>query len=131
MPSVARRPGNVFSGSPAGQGHDITYSQIAADRLGIDVDDITLVEGDTDMVPFGNGTWGSRCCGRRLGDNARRRPHRQPRTDHCRPHAGMRGRRSDYAGAIYSVRGTDRRVTFRDVADMPITVRYCLPAPAV
>ena len=47
----------LFSGSHShGQGHDITYSQIAADRLGIDVDDITLVEGDTDMVPFGNGT---------------------------------------------------------------------------
>ena len=51
----------LFSGSHShGQGHDITYAQIAADRLGIDVDHITLVEGDTDMVPFGNGTWGSR-----------------------------------------------------------------------
>ena len=43
-----------------GQGHEITYAAIAADRLGIDVADITVVEGDTATVPFGNGTWGSR-----------------------------------------------------------------------
>jgi len=43
-----------------GQGHDITYAQICADRLGIHVDDISVVEGDTDRIPFGNGTWGAR-----------------------------------------------------------------------
>ena len=47
----------LFSGSHShGQGHDITYSQIAADRLGIDVDDITLVRRHR-HGPFGNGTW--------------------------------------------------------------------------
>lgn len=43
-----------------GQGHEITYAAIAADRLGIAVEDIAVVEGDTGRVPFGNGTWGSR-----------------------------------------------------------------------
>ncbi len=43
-----------------GQGHEITYAAIAADRLGVDVGDIAVVEGDTASVPFGNGTWGSR-----------------------------------------------------------------------
>ena len=51
----------VFAGSHShGQGHDITFAQIAADRLGIDIDDIHVVEGDTDRIPFGNGTWGAR-----------------------------------------------------------------------
>ncbi len=51
----------VFAGSHShGQGHDITFAQIAADRLGIDIDDIRVVEGDTDRIPFGNGTWGAR-----------------------------------------------------------------------
>src|SRR5262249_25784306 len=51
----------VLSGSHAhGQGHDITFAQIAADRLKLDIDDIRIVEGDTDRVPFGNGTWGAR-----------------------------------------------------------------------
>jgi carbon-monoxide dehydrogenase large subunit len=51
----------VFSGSHShGQGHDITFAQIAADRLKLDIDDIRVVEGDTDRIPFGNGTWGAR-----------------------------------------------------------------------
>jgi aerobic carbon-monoxide dehydrogenase large subunit len=51
----------VLAGSHShGQGHDITFAQIAADRLGLDIDDISLVEGDTDRIPFGNGTWGAR-----------------------------------------------------------------------
>ena len=51
----------VFAGSHShGQGHDVTFAQIAADRLGIDIDHIHVVEGDTDRIPFGNGTWGAR-----------------------------------------------------------------------
>ena len=53
----------VYAGSHShGQGHDITFSQIAADHLGIAIDDIRLIEGDTDQVPFGNGTWGAPRC---------------------------------------------------------------------
>lgn len=52
---------SVFAGTSGhGQGHETTYSQIVADRLGIDVDDVEVVEGDTDRVPFGMGTYGSR-----------------------------------------------------------------------
>jgi carbon-monoxide dehydrogenase large subunit len=43
-----------------GQGHDISFAAIAADRLGLDINDIEVVEGDTARVQFGNGTWGSR-----------------------------------------------------------------------
>jgi carbon-monoxide dehydrogenase large subunit len=43
-----------------GQGHDITYAAIAADELGIPIEDIDIVEGDTGRVQYGNGTWGSR-----------------------------------------------------------------------
>jgi aerobic carbon-monoxide dehydrogenase large subunit len=51
----------VLAGSHShGQGHDITFAQITADRLKLDIDDIRLVEGDTDRIPFGNGTWGAR-----------------------------------------------------------------------
>src|SRR5215470_10535592 len=51
----------VFAGSHShGQGHDISFAQIAADRLGLVPDDIHVVEGDTDRIPFGNGTWGAR-----------------------------------------------------------------------
>jgi carbon-monoxide dehydrogenase large subunit len=109
----------LFSGSHShGQGHDITFSQIAADRLGIDINDITLIEGDTDMVPFGNGTWGSRSL--TVGGSA---------VMLAADRVAARGRRIaahmlecaeediDYRDATYTVRGTDRHVTFRDVAD--------------
>ena len=43
-----------------GQGHETSFCQIVADRLGCPIDDIELASGDTDLVPFGLGTWGSR-----------------------------------------------------------------------
>jgi len=43
-----------------GQGHGTTYAQIVADELGIDYDDVDVIEGDTDEVPMGMGTYGSR-----------------------------------------------------------------------
>lgn len=43
-----------------GQGHETTFAQIVAARLGIGVDDVEVVHGDTGRVPFGMGTYGSR-----------------------------------------------------------------------
>src|SRR5699024_8257809 len=43
-----------------GQGHETTYAQIVSDELGIPYDDIEIVEGDTDEIPQGMGTYGSR-----------------------------------------------------------------------
>ena len=43
-----------------GQGHETVFAQVAADALGIDVAQVTVREGDTDQVPYGMGTWGSR-----------------------------------------------------------------------
>ena len=45
---------------PQGQGEETTFAQIAADELGVDMDDITIIHGDTAMVQFGIGTFGSR-----------------------------------------------------------------------
>ena len=43
-----------------GQGHETTFAQIAADRLGIPIEKITVVKGDTDAVARGTGTYGSK-----------------------------------------------------------------------
>jgi carbon-monoxide dehydrogenase large subunit len=43
-----------------GQGHETAFAQLAADRLGVPYDDVTVVFGDTDTAPFGYGTFGSR-----------------------------------------------------------------------
>ena len=46
--------------SAHGQGHHTTFAQIVADRLGIDVDQVDVIHGDTAEVQFGMGTYGSR-----------------------------------------------------------------------
>jgi carbon-monoxide dehydrogenase large subunit len=43
-----------------GQGHQTTFAQIVSDVLGVDYDDVEVVEGDTDEIPQGMGTYGSR-----------------------------------------------------------------------
>lgn len=51
----------VLTGSsPHGQGQETTFAQIAADELGISLDDVIVVHGDTSIVPYGIGTFGSR-----------------------------------------------------------------------
>ncbi|MBK6395182.1 MAG: xanthine dehydrogenase family protein molybdopterin-binding subunit [Betaproteobacteria bacterium] len=52
---------SVFTGSHShGQGHETTFAQIVAARLGISVDAVDVVHGDTGRIPFGMGTYGSR-----------------------------------------------------------------------
>jgi carbon-monoxide dehydrogenase large subunit len=109
----------VLAGSHShGQGHEITFCQIAADRLGLAIEDIDLVEGDTDRIPFGNGTWGARstsvagtaiyhACDKVVGKALRFAAQilECAETD------------IDYAHGVFKVRGTDRSVDFAEVAD--------------
>jgi carbon-monoxide dehydrogenase large subunit len=46
--------------SPHGQGQETTFAQICSDELGVPIDQITVVHGDTDRVQYGIGTFGSR-----------------------------------------------------------------------
>lgn len=46
--------------SPHGQGEETTFAQIVADELGVPLEQITVVHGDTDKVQYGVGTFGSR-----------------------------------------------------------------------
>lgn len=46
--------------SPHGQGEETTFAQIAADELGVGIDDVLVVHGDTAIVQYGIGTFGSR-----------------------------------------------------------------------
>jgi carbon-monoxide dehydrogenase large subunit len=46
--------------SPHGQGQETSFAQIAADELGVDLHDITVIHGDTGIVQYGIGTFGSR-----------------------------------------------------------------------
>ncbi|HZA49676.1 MAG TPA: molybdopterin cofactor-binding domain-containing protein, partial [Myxococcaceae bacterium] len=52
---------SVLTGSHShGQGHETTFAQVVADELGLSIDDVEVIHGDTGQVPFGMGTYGSR-----------------------------------------------------------------------
>ncbi len=52
---------SVMTGSHShGQGHETTFAQIVADTLGMPIENVDVVHGDTSKVPFGMGTYGSR-----------------------------------------------------------------------
>ena len=110
----------VFSGSHShGQGHATAFIQLAADALGIPMDNIELVQGDTDRVPFGNGTWGSRSASvggvaivmaaEKIIEKARKL------AAHVLECAFED---IDYEDGIFRVRGTDREVDFAEIADV-------------
>src|ERR1051325_2543714 len=51
----------VFTGSHShGQGHETTFAQVVADRLGLALEAVEIVHGDTSKILFGMGTYGSR-----------------------------------------------------------------------
>ncbi len=51
----------IFTGSHShGQGHETTFAQVVADKLGIGLDDVDIQHGDTGKILFGMGTYGSR-----------------------------------------------------------------------
>ncbi len=109
----------IFSGSHShGQGHDTAFCQVAADRLGLPLEDISLVQGDTDSVPFGNGTWGSRSLS--VGGIAIYKASNKV-IDKAKKIAAHMFECAvsdlDYANGLFSVAGTDRVVTFAEVAD--------------
>jgi carbon-monoxide dehydrogenase large subunit len=52
---------SILTGSHShGQGHETTFAQLVADGLGIPIDQVEIVHGDTAKIPYGMGTYGSR-----------------------------------------------------------------------
>jgi carbon-monoxide dehydrogenase large subunit len=52
---------SVYTGSHShGQGHETTFAQLVADQLGIPIEQVEVVHGDTAQIPFGMGSYGSR-----------------------------------------------------------------------
>lgn len=52
---------SIYTGAHShGQGHETTFAQVVADKLGINLEDVEVVHGDSEAVAFGMGTYGSR-----------------------------------------------------------------------
>ena len=100
-----------------GQGHATTFAQIVADRLGVPLDRIEIVEGDTAVVPFGTGTFGSRSIA--VGGSALDRAARKIIAKGTRLAAHLLEAAPadiDFREGAFGVVGTDRRLGFAAIA---------------
>ncbi len=120
---------NVFIGaSPHGQGEETTFAQIVADEVGVAVNDVKIVHGDTDNTPMGWGTYGSRTTavgGAALAVAIRKIKEKAKLLAGHLLEAAVED--IDYAGGKFFVRGSpDRHKTIQDIALMA-NVAWNLP----
>jgi carbon-monoxide dehydrogenase large subunit len=100
-----------------GQGHATTYAQLASEWLGVPFDSIRLVQGDTDAVSFGRGTYASRSA--MLGGSALKAAAEaiiekaKPLAAHLLE-AGIADIR--FSDGRFEIEGTDRKISLTEVA---------------
>jgi aerobic carbon-monoxide dehydrogenase large subunit len=100
-----------------GQGHETSFAQILSDRLGVPLAKISIVEGDTGVVPYGTGTFGSRSIA--VGGSA---------LDRAAMKIVAKGKKIaahlfeaaeadiEFARGAFRVAGTDRALAFAEIA---------------
>jgi carbon-monoxide dehydrogenase large subunit len=108
----------VFTGSHAhGQGHETTFAQVVADRLGMPIENVDIVHGDTSKVLFGMGTYGSRSIA--VGGTAIYKALDKiiAKGKKIAAHL-MEAAETDveYDRGVYQVKGTDKKKLFGEVA---------------
>ncbi len=107
----------VIGSQNNGQGHETTYAQLIADGLGVPIERVRVVQGDTDQIAFGNGTGGSRMLV--VGGNAvRGATERVVRTAKRVAAIQMEAAEADieFAGGVFRVAGTDRKMSLKEIA---------------
>ncbi|MGE0735398.1 MAG: xanthine dehydrogenase family protein molybdopterin-binding subunit [Alphaproteobacteria bacterium] len=102
-----------------GQGHETAYAQIAADRLGLPIDKIRVVQGDSDAVSHGRGTGGSRSVpvgGVAVANAAERIIEKSKR---IAAHA-LEAAEADveFKDGVFKIVGTDRTMSLDDVVKL-------------
>jgi aerobic carbon-monoxide dehydrogenase large subunit len=108
----------VMTGSHShGQGHATTFAQVVAEKLGIPIEQVDIVHGDTAKVPFGMGTYGSRSIA--VGGSAI--VHALNKViDKGRKIAAHLLEASEqdivFENGAYQVKGTDKKKTFGEIA---------------
>jgi carbon-monoxide dehydrogenase large subunit len=100
-----------------GQGHATTFAQILSSRLGVPLASIAVIEGDTEQVPFGSGTFGSRSIA--VGGSALDRAAVKIIEKGKRIAAHMLEAAAEdivFAEGEFSIAGTDRCATLQEIA---------------
>ena len=109
---------SVYTGSHShGQGHETTFAQVVADKLGIPMEDVEIIHGDSDSVAFGMGTYGSRSIavgGSAIVKSIEKIIEKGKKIAAHKLEANADD--IDFANGKFTVKGTDKSVKFR---------RYC------
>jgi carbon-monoxide dehydrogenase large subunit len=108
----------VFTGSHShGQGHETTFAQVVAARLGIPVENVDVVHGDTGRVPFGMGTYGSRSISVGGAAIMKALDKIEAKAKKIAAHLMETGDGDvEFVDGEFRVKGTDKKVTFGQVA---------------
>ena len=108
----------VFTGSHShGQGHETTFAQLVSSTLGIPMDHVQIVHGDTAKIAYGMGTYGSRSLA--VGGEAIMKAL-QKVTDKAKKIAAHKLEASaddiEFKDGVFRVAGTDRELPFAAIA---------------
>jgi carbon-monoxide dehydrogenase large subunit len=108
----------ILTGSHShGQGHETTFAQQVSDRLGIDINAVSVVHGDTDKVQMGMGTYGSRSGA--VGQHAIAKALDKIEAKAKKVAAAVMEASVDdveFKGGTFTVKGTDKKMAFGEVA---------------
>ncbi len=108
----------VLTGSHShGQGHETTFAQLVSERLGVDINNVSIVHGDTDKVQFGMGTYGSRSGA--VGMHAISKALDKIEAKARKVAAAVMEASTDdveFMDGTFTVRGTDKKMAFGEVA---------------
>lgn len=108
----------ILTGSHShGQGHETTFAQLVSDRLGIPIDQVSIVHGDTDKVQMGMGTYGSRSGAVGMTAISKAIDKVEAKARKIASHL-MEASESDveFSGGNFTVKGTDKSLAFGEVA---------------
>lgn len=109
---------SVYTGAHShGQGHETTFAQVVADKFGISMDDVEIKHGDTETVAFGMGSYGSRSLavgGTAIVKSIEKIIEKGKKIAAHKLEASAGD--IEYASGKFSVKGTDKSLSFGDVA---------------
>ncbi len=109
---------SVYTGAHShGQGHETVFAQFVADKLGIPMDDVEIVHGDTEQVAFGMGTYGSRSLavgGSAIIKSIEKVLEKGAKIAAHKLEAAVED--LEYAEGKWTVKGTDKSIAFGDVS---------------
>ena len=108
----------VLTGSHShGQGHETTFAQLVSSRLGISIDNVSIVHGDTDKVQFGMGTYGSRSGAVGMSAISKALDKIEAKAKKVASHVLEAAEADiDFKDGMFTVKGTDKSVDFGTVA---------------